>query len=434
MEGAFIAARSVRSEPIGNGKRRKHVAKRRGQNEGTISQRKDGRWEARLSLGYEGGKAKRKCFYGKTRREAQEKMTAAMRTHQMGLPVNADERKSMAVFLDDWIETVVKPSRRPKTSASYAQIVELHLKPDLGRIPVAKLTAQDIQRLLNFKINEIRIRTVKRRLPKQPGEKVKTIEVQIEVKLSTRTVQYIREVLRNALNQAVRWDLAPRNVAEATRPPQVAKHVVTPLNPEQAAELLNKASGHRHEALFSVALAVGLRLGEALGLRWTDIDLVGGTLTVNNQLQRVNKVPMLVPPKTRNGARKVVLPRFAIEAFQSHRGRQQSEDKPAAGDKWQETGFVFTSEIGTPLDDTNVRRTLRKLLKDAGLPQIRFHDLRHTCASLLLAQRVPARVVMEILGHSQISLTMNTYSHVMPTMEREAADLLDGLLQKSKKA
>jgi integrase len=178
----------------------------------------------------------------------------------------------------------------------------------------------------------------------------------------------------------------------------------------------------------AVALAVGLRIGEALGLRWNDIDLNAKTLTVNNQLQRIDGVPKLVEPKSSRGRRVVALPTFAVSALQDHRKRQEEIDRGTAGERWIDTGFVFTSELGSPLDDSNVRRVLRGLLEKANLPHMRFHDLRHTCASLLLAQKVAPRVVMEILGHSQISLTMNTYSHVMPVLERDAADLMDNLL------
>lgn len=396
------------------------MAKKRGNHEGTISQRKDGRWEARVTVGYIGGKLKRKCLYGKTRKEVQEKMTEVLRSVQKGLPV-VNDKILLGAFLDDWLESVVKPNKRPKTYASYAQIVKNHIKPELGNRALTRLTAKDVQQFLNSKAQSKRMSSAK-------DEKVAALAKPI----SLRSVQYMREVLRNALNQAVKWDMVPRNVAELATGPQVKRNEVTSLTPEQAAKLIEAAKGHRFEAMFSVVLAIGLRLGEACGQRWNDIDMEKGELRVNNQLQRVGNEWLLTAPKTRSGARTVVLPKFAIEALRAHRIKQTTVDRVAAGDKWQETGFVFTTPVGLPLDDSVVRKELRNLLKKAELPPMRFHDLRHTCASLLLAQKVPPRVVMEILGHSQISLTMNTYSHVIPSLEREAADLMDGILtQKS---
>ncbi len=203
-------------------------------------------------------------------------MTAALRTQQQGLPVNSDERKTVATFLADWLETVVKPSKRPKTYSSYAQIVRLHIAPDLGKFAVAKLTAHDVQKFMNAKSNDVITREVRRLQPVGKGPrgavKYEAKLVKIEARLSPRTVSYIREVLRNALGQAKRWDLVPRNVAEAVSPPASVRHSMVSLTPEDAGKLLKEAKGNRCEAMFTVALAVGLRIGEALGLRWSDVD------------------------------------------------------------------------------------------------------------------------------------------------------------------
>lgn len=181
------------------------------------------------------------------------------------------------------------------------------------------------------------------------------------------------------------------------------------------------------EVLFSVTLALGLRKGEALGLRWQDIDWQGRTLRVNIALQRISGKLQLIEPKTDKSRRTLPLPETIEAALKAHRIRQL-EEKMLAGDRWQETGLVFTTSIGTPLDARNAVRKFHGLLKKAGLGRFRFHDLRHSCASLLLAQGVPPRTIMDILGHSQISLTMDTYSHVMSAMIRDAADLMDSIL------
>jgi integrase len=175
---------------------------------------------------------------------------------------------------------------------------------------------------------------------------------------------------------------------------------------------------------------MGLRQGEALGLRWEDVDLEGGLLHVRFQLQRIDgKGLQLVAPKTKLSRRTLALPPTIAANLRSHKARQ-AEERLQAGAKWTETGLVFTTPIGTGLDGPNVTKSFQRLLKKAGLQHRRFHDLRHSCASLLLAQNVAPRVVMELLGHSQISLTMNTYSHVLPESKREAAAQTEALIMK----
>jgi len=373
--------------------------KRRGHNEGSIYKRTDGRWAATLTLGYEDGKRKRKTFYGETRKVVQEQLTAALRTHQQGLPV-PNERQLMGTFLDRWLAESAKPSIRAKTYRSYEQLVRLHLKPGLGHIPLAKLGPQQVQAFLNRKLAS---------------------------GLSPRTVDHLYDRLRTALNQAVRWGLVARNVATLVDPPHVEETEVVPLDPGQARVLLETLKDERLQAVFTVPLAVGLRPGEALGLRWQDVNLETGTITICRALQRIEGQLQLVELKTRRSRRAIVLPGVALAALTAHRQRQQ-EEREQAGDRWQEHGLVFTTRHGTPIEPRNAVRSFKRILKRAGLPDQRFYDLRHTCASLLLAQRVHPRVVMEILGHSQISLTMNTYSHVIPQLQEEAAQRMNDVL------
>jgi integrase len=184
----------------------------------------------------------------------------------------------------------------------------------------------------------------------------------------------------------------------------------------------------RLRAVFTVPLAVGLRPGEALGLYWQDVDLEAGTLSLCRALQRIEGKLQLVELKTRRSRRTIALPGVALAALKRHRV-QQREERVLAGGRWQETALIFTTKHGTPLEPRNVVRTFKRILWKAGLPNQRFYDLRHTCASLLLAQGVHPRVVMEILWHSQISLTMNTYSHVIPQLQRDAAERMDELFR-----
>ena len=200
------------------------------------------------------------------------------------------------------------------------------------------------------------------------------------------------------------------------------------LTPGEARQLLDAARGDRLEALYSVALALGLRQGEALGLKWSDIDLDAGVLRVRRAAQRIpHQGTRLVEAKTVRSRRALVMPPVVISALRSHRARQNLE-RLAAGERWIDNDLVFASMTGTLSDGPNVTHRFRRLLKTAGLPPMRFHDLRHACASLLLVQGVHPRVVMETLGHSQISLTMNTYSHVLPALQREAADKMEAVL------
>ena len=243
--------------------------------------------------------------------------------------------------------------------------------------------------------------------------------------LSPRTVQYARAVLRKALNQALRWGLVPRNVATLVDPPRSKRHEIVFFAPDQANAFLDTARGDRLEALYRVALSLGLRQGEALGLRWEDVDLERGVLRVRVALQRIDGVPQLVEPKTPRSHRTIALPRPLAAHLRAHRTRQITER--LACPRWQDWDLVFPSSVGTPLSPQNLTKRYKALLRDAGLPAMRFHDLRHSCASLLLAQGVPARVVMETLGHSQIGLTLNTYAHVMPELQRQAAEAMERL-------
>lgn len=244
---------------------------------------------------------------------------------------------------------------------------------------------------------------------------------------SPRTVQYARAIIRRALGQAHKWGLVARNIATLVDPPRYERPEVQPLSMEQISQFLGSIKGDRLEALYLVTIALGLREGEVLGLKWDAINWEARTLRVRTALQRVEGRLQLVEPKTARRRRTLSMPEIVITALRAYRLRQL-EEKLLAGERWQETGMVFTPFIGTPIDARNIIRKFHAALKKAELPRFRFHDLRHSCASLLLTQRVPPRVVMELLGHSQISMTMDTYSHVMPAMLREAADSMDTML------
>lgn len=368
---------------------------KRGNAEGSVYQRKDGRWVAAVTDS-RGGRTHR---YAKTRAEAAAKLTAALKSLQDGVPL-PPERGTVGQFLERWLVDTARQSVRASTYASYEGLVRVHLLPALGHVPLTKLAPHQVQAMMNAKL---------------------------EGGLSPRRVEYMRAVLRRALNQALRWGLVTRNVATLVTPPRAKRNVISPFDADQARAFLQAIHGNRLEALYSVALAIGLRQGEALGLRWQDVDLENSTVHVRHALQKVEGTLQLVEPKTDRSRRTITLPSVAARALKEHRERQ-NEERTNAGQYWEDGDFVFCSPTGRPLVSSTVTHAFQRCLRDAGLPRQRFHDLRHACASLMLAQGVSARVVMEVLGHSQITLTLNTYSHVMPSLQQEAADRMDAVL------
>ena len=314
------------------------------------------------------------------------------------------ERQTVGQFLGRWLTDCCAPSVRPSTLRIYQDTVRLHITPALGTLPLTKLTPQHVQSF---------------------------IKTQLAAGLSPRSVQYHHGVLSQALNRAVKWDLVARNVAKLVSAPARAAARDQTVLAEEARQFLDAIAGDRDEALYTVAIALGLRRGEALGLRWDDIDFDGDTLSVRHALQRVPGGLQLAEPKSDRSRRTVAMPTIVAKALRAHRARQLSK-RLAAGTRWQESGFVFSTSLGTPMDERAVHKRFKAVLAGAGLRHQRFHDLRHACTSLLLAQGVHPRGVMEVLGHSQISLTMNTYSHVMPTLLRDAADKMDAILSGGK--
>jgi integrase len=419
---------------------------RRGRGEGSITRRADGRWMARVDLGWQDGKRKYKSVYGRTRRKASDKLTKLLREVQQGVAL-PDERQTVAQFLEAWLEH--KRTRlRPRAWLTYEQAVRLHLAPGLGKFPIARLTVGQVEAWLH-----------RHQAAGATG----------------RTIRYARAVLRIALNRARKAGLVVQNVAALAEPPKHRAKEIQPFTPEQARTLLAAAKGHRLGAVVSVATALGLRLGEALGLRWEDVDFEAGTLSVRQSLERsggdavarrllmaakrevtkrlnaatkrsaerrtlrkeletlrvkwrkVRTTLRTAEPKSARSRRTIRMPAVVVSALKAHRTRQL-EDRLAAGGAWEDSGLIFTTSFGLAMDPRGATREYHALLEAAKLPSIRFHDLRHTAATLLLAQGVDPRTIMETLGHSQISLTLNTYSHVLPALQKDAAAKLDAVL------
>jgi integrase len=375
------------------------MAKRRGNGEGTITKRKDGRWEARYMAQTPNG-PKRRVLYGKARSEVAKKLTKAMSDRDGGL-VFDHENLRVGEYLDRWLKGSVRGNVKPITYESYERIINVHVVPTLGRVKLDKLNPLDLQTLYRERLAS---------------------------GLSTRTVQYVHVVVHRALKQAVRWGLVPRNVSEAVDPPRTHRKEMQPLSPEQARTLLEAAREDRLEALYVLAVHCGLRQGELFGLRWDDVDLEAGTLRVNRSLSRTKDGPAFTVPKTTKSRRTVRLTKGAIEALKRHSERQ-AEEMVRVDTLYADQGLVFASEIGTPLNRHNVNgRSFKPLLVRAELPDIRFHDLRHTCATLLLGKGVHPKFVQELLGHANIAITLDTYSHVLPNMGDQASRAMEDAL------
>lgn len=386
------------------------MGKRRGHGEGAIYQREsDGMWCTSIDLGIVNGKRKRRVIYGKTRREVAEKLKAAQRDQSLGMKLDV-ERQTLGQFLDYWLEQIIKIRARPTTYARYHNIIAHHLKPHLGHIRLDKLAPEEVQAMFGA------LRT-------KPGGRAGSTPRPP----SAKTVQNIRIVLRAALNQALKWGKVTRNVATLVDPPRVEKFKIAPLTREQAQQLLDSVRGERLEVLYRLALSLGLRKGEVLALRWADLDFARHTLRVAGSVQVVDRRPQIVSPKTAASVRTLPLPAVLAQALLRHREQLELERAANSAD-WNKLGLVFPATNGNLIWPRNLNVAFKRVLRRAGLPETtRFHDLRHSCATLLIQQGVHLRVVMEILGHSSITITADTYAHVLPETQRDAISQLDAL-------
>lgn len=364
--------------------------------EGTIYRRADGRWCASLSL----PDGRRKSFYGKTRKEAHQRLNAALKSQSDGLPIPG-ERETLAAYLQEWLKTV-RPTLKPSTWHTYEANVRNHITPCIGTKRLARLEPTHLQKLY---------------------------AECLENGLSPMTVRHIHALVHKALSQAARWGRVSRNVADLVDAPKATRHEMKTLTAEESRRLFEAVAGDRLEALYVLAITTGMRRGELLGLHWHDVDLDRGSLQVRTTAQRVKGQGIVLGgPKTKGSRRQIDLAGRAVTALRRHKVAQ-AEERLEMGPSWQDQGLVFPNEVGKLHDGRNIlARSFRPLLKRADLPEIRFHDLRHTSATLLMAEGIHPKVVSERLGHSQISTTLDLYSHVTPTMQRQAADALDAVL------
>lgn len=361
------------------------MSKRRSKGEGTIYQRPDGSWVAQITL----PDGKRKTKYGKTQREVREWLQASLSQLRDGvLPEN--DKVIVSNFLDSWFTEIVSYSLRPKTLESYEYLIRVHIKPEIGNLKLSQLRPAHLQSLYSNKL--------------QSG-------------LSRRTVQYIHSVIHRALNHAVKMGMATRNVADSVTPPRPAKSTPQFLNIEQVKQFFEAVKDDRLFPLYVVAIGTGLRRGEILALTWDCFDPIDQTLQIKQNLQQVRGKGLVIgEPKSKMSRRTVSLPQFVTDILIEQKKISRSD-------------YIFATNNGTPFSPRNIVRHFKATLAKAELPEtIRFHDLRHTFASLMLNVAHP-KVVQEALGHSTVSITLDTYSHLLPNIQRDAADRLNEVLR-----
>ncbi len=340
---------------------------------------------------------KRRYVYGKTEREAWEKLRAAQYEEKQGMLARGP-KQTVKDYLNYWLEDAHKATLKVSTYVMYRRHLDNHIIPHLGHIQLKKLTTDHVQTFCSKLTSD---------------------------GLKSGTVRLVHTILYAALQDAVRWKRLTINVCETVKLPRHTQREVQPLDQEQAKRLLHAAQGSRLDCIITLALATGMRLGEILALRWSDIDLEERVLQVRHTVDYIKGRGWVeTEPKTAHGRRSIMLPQVTVDALKAHR-TYQLEVRLKAGARWKEHGLVFPNRDGGYFRRTRLYAIFKKLLQEADLPDMHFHDLRHSAATILLSMGVPAKVVQEILGHGNISTTMNIYGHVLPSMHRDAMDDMD---------
>ena len=386
------------------------MAGKRGNGEGTIYKRKDGRYVGAAYFLTPGGTRKRVQVYGKTRQVAHDKLAAALATAQKGMPV-ADHKVKVANYIDYFLENFVKVNKRPHTYALYEMTARLYIKPGLGERALGELTVPMVQGFLSD-------------LLKQNPKKV-------------RTVQAVRTTLSAALTRAQREELLVRNVARLVEPPRYTPGEVIPWTTAEAVAFIQAAQTHMLSAAFQLLVLLGLRRGEVLGLRWRDVRFEEGEIRIRQQLQRIPKLGlMLGPVKTTSGKRELPLLGVLRTVLQAHQA-QQAEWRADLGDKWggagDDTELVFTTSVGTWIEPDNFGRTFRRICRAHGIRMIKVHHVRHSLGTRLKELGVPLKDVQGILGHASVTTTMAIYQHEDMDSRNAALTKVENLFEQALK-
>ena len=362
--------------------------------DGSVYRRKsDGRWVGSLSL----PDGTRKVFYGKKQSEVIAKLDEAANDLRHGM-LTVGSNTTVQEYLENWLENIHKPTIRLGTYLNYRKHLKNYLVPGLGKVKLNKLTPQQVQAFYSQKMNE---------------------------GLAPKTVKNIHGVLHKALDTGVKWNILPRNVCDAVTPPYNPRKEQTVLTKQQARTLLEEVKAHRLEALLTLAITTGMREGELLSLHWQDISFEDGNLQVKRTVNYFKGYGYVESePKTAKGRRMIKLPAFVVAILTRHKA-QQEEQRRQMGSAWIEKNLVFTNAVGYFYSASTLRKVFRRFLVSIGLPHLRFHDLRHSAATILLIMGVHPKVVQEILGHSQISVTLDVYSHALPSMQDDVTKQWD---------
>jgi len=387
------------------------MAKRRAKGEGGITQRKDGRWMATVTVGRDSdGKPIRKYFYGKDKKEVTAKLndtTTAVRHGNYKDP----EKRLFGEWLDEWLE-VYRDHLKPTTKESYKQLIETHVKPKLGYILLGQLETTPLQRFFNEK--------------KKDG-------------LSPRTVKYIHSVISGALKEAENLGYIPSNPAKAVKLPKQEQKPIRYFDSEQVGKFLQLAKHDHYYPAYLLELWTGLRRGELLALRWGDIDLKEGAVKVSRGMVRTTADGLIFQePKTLFGKREIGIPPVVCEVLRFHQEKQKRE-KGEAGEAWtkelkftgdepENNDLVFTNKIGQPLDPRAFSSHFKNLIKGTELEGVTFHGLRHSFAILCLQEGVDPRTTQENLGHHDPGFTLKVYSQATKKMKRDAVDKIGKVL------
>jgi integrase len=367
---------------------------KRANGEGSVYRRKsDGRWVGSLSL----PDGTRKVFYGRKQSEVIAKLDEAANDLRRGM-LAVGSNTTLQEYLENWLENVHKPTIRLSTYLNYRKLLKNYLVPGLGKVKIHRLTPQQVQGFYSQKMSQ---------------------------GLAPKTVNNIHGVLHKALDNAVKWNILPRNVCDAVTPPRIPHKEKNVLTKQQAHTLLEEVKAHRLEALLTLAITSGMREGELLALHWQDINFEDCSLQVKRAVSYLKGYGYVESePKTAKGRRMIKLPVFVVGILIRHRA-QQEEQRRQVGSAWIEKDLVFTNAQGCFYSASTMRKVFRRFLVSIGLPHMRFHDLRHSAATILLAMKVHPKVVQEILGHSQIAMTLDVYSHALPSMQEDVTKQWD---------
>lgn len=387
---------------------------KRGQNEGSIRQRKDGTWEARYTVGKDNnGKQIQKSVYGKTKSEVRERLTSTLHELSTGLYVEP-AKITFSNWLDTWFKEYISNSVKHSTKVSYDTYITKHINPKLGHIQLKDLRADTLQKYYNEKHSS-------GRLDNKGG-------------LNPKTIKNMHNMIHAALEQALKNNLVVRNVSEAVVLPKIKKREMRVLSPQEQKKLLEVARKNRLGMAIMLDLATGLRLGELLALQWKDIDMKTGILSVKRTINRLksfentgSKTTIVIgEPKTKNSKRQIPLQAVILRELRIHRIRQKKERKAAFG-KYENQDFVFASLLGNPIEPRTFQDIFHDMISTAGIENANFHSMRHTFATRALEAGIPAKTVSEILGHANISTTLDLYSHVSLDLKKQSMEKLANL-------